>query len=188
MVSCTVPATASHSITKVGGKGRLVIRAAAALTGLVPALTGCSSAGTHGQSCADQAHAWVHNGGLVPGDKVSRDAAVMYEDSSKALKAMLLGGDAGAGSPLTAWQGDAIALERDARAAASNPPPACARATEYVMAMNDYTTAAKDALSAISDFRSGNTTAGYALLGAGARALNRANSALKKIAGSRPLA
>jgi hypothetical protein len=173
----------------------LFIRYAVAITVCaVLALTGCGNANqgspastnkhpatAHSQSCADQVHTWVQNQGLAPSYRIDRDIAAMAKDAKKPMTAELLGGGSGTATELAAWQADAIALERDAQAAASNPPPACAYAADYVAGMQDYTTAAKDTLSAINDFRSGNTTAGFAQLNASTSALNRAKSALGQI-------
>jgi hypothetical protein len=93
-------------------------------------------------------------------------------------------------SLLAKWQAAATALQTDAQAAISNPPPACSDAADYGLAMQDYTTEAQDGLSAISDVNSGNYTAAIPLInasraatGRGNRALNRSTNALNGLGG-----
>jgi hypothetical protein len=182
-------ATAADKDTKAAaGKTRLGIWAAAAVTGL--ALAGCASTGhpasnaakspaaaaTHSQSCADQVHTWAHDQGLAQLHQLSHDTGAISKDALKVAAA--LGSGSSGASQLAAWQADATALETDAQAAASNPPPACADAADYGTAMQDYTTAAKDEISAVNDINSGSYGAAGTLITAGTSALDRGTSAL----------
>jgi hypothetical protein len=86
-------------------------------------------------------------------------------------------GDAG---PLGRLQAAATGMETDAQTAASNPPPACADAADYGIAMQDYTTAAKDEISAVSDMSSGDLGAAPVAITSAASAMQRGNGALAR--------
>jgi hypothetical protein len=176
--------------------------AAIAMTVLALDLTACGSTAhqahhnvkppaavaTHGQSCADQVQAWAHDQGSAQLHQLSSDTTAVSRDAFKAAAA--LGRGSSAASQLATWQAAATALETDAQAAASNPPPACADAADYGTAMQDYTTSAKDYISAVSDVSSSSYGAAGALITSGTSAMQqgtsgigRANAAISALGG-----
>lgn len=133
---------------------------------------------TQSPSCAGQVHAWAHDQGVAQLHQLRSDTGRLSKDGRKAIAALGRGSDAA--SQFARVQADATALETDAQAAASNPPPACADAADYGTAMQDYTTAAQDQISAVNNISSGNNGAADALLRATASAMQRGISALSR--------
>jgi hypothetical protein len=131
---------------------------------------------TQGQSCADEVHTWAHGQGLTQVQQVGGDLKTVSKLSFKVEAAFREGGNAA--RPLAEWQAAVTALETDAQAAASNPPPGCANAANYSTLMQDSTTAAKDYLSFISDYNSGRYSPALTLLNAGTAAIQQGTSAL----------
>jgi hypothetical protein len=138
--------------------------------------TAPAAVATPSQNCSSQVHTWAHDQGLAQMHQIGRDSRVISKDAFRTAVALRRGGNLT--GRLATWQADTTALETDAQAAASNPPPACGDAADYGTAMQDYTTGAKDELAAINDIGSGNYTSAGALLNAGSAALNRGSAAL----------
>lgn len=141
--------------------------------------TAAAPVATQAQGCASQYQAWAAGQGAAQLHQIAHDTAALGKDGTRAVAALRRGSSAT--GQVARWQAGATALETDAQAAASNPPPACADAADYGTAMQDYTTSAKDYISAASDISSGDLGAAPALITSGTAAMQQGNSALTQV-------
>lgn len=92
-----------------------------------------------------------------------------------------------ASAELAAWDADGIALQSDAQAATANPPPACADAADYAIAMQSLSTAGGDAQRAVSDVNNGDVAGAVAVINALNRELRTGNAAIARQTSKLPM-
>lgn len=130
-------------------------------------------------ACATQVQAWAHDRGTVLLHQIADDETALAKTGGRAVTALRRG--SAATSQIAKWQAAATALETDAQAAISSPPPACADGAGYSTGMQDYTTAAKDELSAINDISGGSYGGVAILLRSAGTATQQGNGAMSQM-------
>jgi hypothetical protein len=170
-------------------KGRMArvngARMAAAVAALA-VVTGCGAApASHHStaktaahvSCYSRLHAWAHDRGLATMHQLAADEKAVSKGTTAIVAA--LSGTGRLAAALSQFQADATAVQTDAEAGAADPPPACANAASYSVAMRKYETSARDYQEAVPLMRAGQYDAAGTLLRAGTRATVQGNAELK---------